>query len=116
MFVELEGISEANAVVVLIVLWLHNIMEHRFDIHISNIVCQQHNLIAMNLVLILAQHILLLNQSALQQASDKGSCACKWVEDMNIFVSQRGIELALQNVFYAVNDEVHTFHRCIDNA
>ena len=115
MLIELEGISQANAIVILIVLRLHDVMEHRFDIHISDIISQQDDFITMNLVLILAQHILLLDDAALKQARDKGACACKWVKNVYILIGQRSTKFTLQDVFNRVDDEVHTFYWCIDD-
>ena len=61
-----------------------NVMEYRFNIHIGNIIGQQHNFIAMDFILILTLHILRTDKAGLQQTSNEGAGSGKWVEDMYI--------------------------------
>ena len=56
------------------------------------------------------------DQAALQQAGDEGAGAGERVDDMHALAAQGLAELGLQDVVDAVDDEVHHFHRRVDDA
>ena len=53
---------------------------------------------------------------ALQQAGDEGAGAGEGVDDMHALAAQGLAELVLQHIVDAVDDEIHDFHRRIDDA
>ena len=115
MLIQLEGISQTDAIIHLVFLRMHNIMIDSLDIYIGYVVRQQNDLVAMDFVLVLAQHVFLLNQSTLQQTGNERSGSYKRIKDVHILFSQRGVELLLQNVLNAMDDKVNALNRRIDN-
>ncbi len=55
------------------------------------------------------------NEARLQQARDERAGAGEGVEDVDVVVAERGAELVAQHVLYARDDEVHDFHRRVDD-
>lgn len=91
-------------------------MEHRFYVHISYIIGQQHDFIAMNFIKILALHILGADKTGLQQSRNERTCAHKRVKDMYILCGQRSVELRLENIIHRADDEIYTLYGRINNA
>ena len=118
MFVELEGIGQADAIVRQVVglVAAHDVVIDALDVDVGNIVSQEDYFVAMNLVLVLAPQVFLLDESALHQASDECARSHKGVEDVYILLSQRRVEVLTQDVLDRMDDEIHALHRRIDNA
>src|SRR5260370_31235538 len=84
------------------------------DVHRSNIVGQQHYLIAMELMLELLPQRRLLN--LLHDAHDEIACADEWIKSVYFLVAQRPLELLAQNFLNAAHHEVHNRLGCVDYA
>ena len=52
----------------------------------------------------------------MQQARDERAGAGEGIEDVDVVVAERRAELVAQHVLYARNDEVHDFHRRVDDS
>ena len=116
LFRQLECVRQTDTAVRQIGFPTGDVMEHRFDVHVGDIIGQQHNLIAMDFVQVLALHILRADKAGLQQPRDERACADKRVEDMHVRLGQRSAELGFQYVVHRADDEVHALHGCIDDA
>ena len=66
----------------------HGIVIGVFDIDGGDVVGQQDNFVGVYFVLVFAGQVLLVDQSALQEARDKGAGAGEGVEDVNIFIGR----------------------------
>jgi len=70
-------------------------MEYRFNVHIGDIIGQQHDFVAMDFIQVLALHVLRADKAGLQQPCNERACSHKRVEDVHILLGQRGVELCL---------------------
>ena len=52
----------------------------------------------------------------MQQADHERAGAGEWVDDVNVLVSQAGVELVAQHVFHAPDDEIDHLNRRVDDA
>ena len=92
---QLESVRQADAAVWQVGFPTGNVVEYRFNVHISDIIGQQYDFVAMDFIQVLALHILRTDKAGLQQSRDERACSYKWVEDMHILFGQRSVELCL---------------------
>ena len=113
---QLESVRQADAAVRQVGFPTGDVMEYSFNVHIGDIIGQQHDFIAMDFIQVLALHVLRADKAGLQQSCDERACSYKRVEDMHILLGHRSVELRLEDVVYGVDDEVHALHGRIDDA
>src|SRR5690606_7925097 len=87
----------------------------RFDIDSSDVVGQQYQLIGVDLMLVLVWQLLVVDQSGLDQPSNKSARASKGVDNMHSLATKGLAKLPLQQVVNAVEDEVHHLDRGVDD-
>ena len=92
---QLESVRQADAAVRQVGFPASNVMEYRFNVHIGDIIGQQHDFVAMDFIQVLALHVLRTDKAGLQQPRDERACTHKRVKDMHILLSQRCVELRL---------------------
>ena len=84
------------------------------DVHAGDVVGQQHDLVAVQFVLILVLQIGGLD--LLHDADDEVAGADEGIEDVDAFVAERASEFFLQNLFDAAHHEVDDGLRRVDDA
>ena len=87
-----------------------------FDIDGGDVVGQQHDFVGVEFAGVLALQVFGADQAALQQAGHKGARAGEGVEDVDVFIREAAAKLPAQQGVGGVHDEVHHFHRRIDDA
>ena len=85
------------------------------DVHGRNVVRQQHYLIGVKLVAVLAPQIFAPDQSALDEPRHERPRPRERVYDVDARVSKRRAEFHVQDILHATDDVVHNFHWRIDN-
>ena len=91
-------------------------MKRLLDVHGSNIVGEENDLVGMQLVLVFSKEIGGLDEAALEQADDEGACSRERVNDVNVFVAEAGSKFLLEHVTDAVDDEIYHLHWGVDDA
>jgi len=92
---QLESVRQADAAVRQVGFPASNVMEYRFNVHIGDIIGQQHDFVAMDFIQVLALHILRADKTGLQQSRNECACTHKRVKYMYIMCGQRSVELRL---------------------
>ena len=91
-------------------------MKYRFNVHVGDIIGQQYDFIAMDFIQVLSFHILRTDKTGLKQTGNERTSTCKRVKDMHVLSGQRSVELRFEYVIHGLDNEVHAFYGCIDNA
>ena len=52
----------------------------------------------------------------MQQARDECARACEWVDDVDVFIAQGFAKFGFKRVIDAVDDKIHYWDGCVDNA
>ena len=85
------------------------------DVHSRDVVRQQHYLVCMKLVAVLAPQIFAPDQSALDQPRHERPRPRERVDDVDARVSERRAEFLVQDILHATDDVVHNLHWGIDD-
>ena len=119
-FVHLEGVGEADAgeglVCRRLVFAACQVVVGGFDIDGGDVVGEQDDFVGVYFGAVFLRQASARDDAALQQAGDEGACTRERVEDVHTFILQAAVELAAQDVFDAVDDEVHDFDRGVNDA
>jgi hypothetical protein len=83
------------------------------DIHGSNVIRQQHNLVAMQFTGVFLGQFGLLN--AVHDVDNKIPCAHKGVDDVHVLIGERATKLLLENVFDRLDHEIDNGLRGVDD-
>ena len=59
-----------------------------FNINRGNVIGKQNNFVGMNFVTVFFRQLFRRNNAALQQPCNECTCACKWVNDVDVFIFQ----------------------------
>ena len=119
-FVHLEGVGEADAgeglVCRRLVFAACQVVVGGFDVDGGDVVGEQDDFVGVYFGAVFLRQAFARDDAALQQAGDEGTCTRERVEDVHAFVLQAAVEFAAQDVFDAVDDEVHDFDRGVNDA
>ena len=113
--VHLEGIGQADSLEWHVPTTMQ-LMVGGLDVDGGYVVGEQHDLVGMDLVLVLVLQLCGPDQTRLQQARDEGAGAGEGVHDVDPLAAQRLAKLLLQKVIDAVQDEVDHLDRCVNDA
>ena len=72
---QLESVRQADAAVRQVGFPTGDVMEYNFNVHIGDIIGQQHDFIAMDFIQVLALHVLRADKAGLQQSCDERACS-----------------------------------------
>ena len=87
-----------------------------FDVDGGDVVGEQYDFVGVDFAAVFFAQAVGGDNAALQQAGDECACAGKGVDDVHAFVFQAALELALQNVFDAADNEINHFHGGVHDA
>ena len=118
-FVHLEGVGEADAskgFVCCLVFVCRQVVVGGFDVDGGDVVGEQDDFVGVYFGAVFLRQASARDDAALQQAGDEGACAGERIKDVHTFILQAAVEFAAQDVFHAVDDEVHDFDRGVNDA
>jgi hypothetical protein len=110
----LKGVDEDDAVerdVATVV----QLVEGGLDVHRSDVVREEHDLVGVQLAGVLPQQVLGLDQPGLEQPHDERPRASERVDDLHTGRGQRRVEVPFQGLVGGAEDEVHDRDRCVDD-
>ena len=114
---QVEGICQYDAVEGLIgAVGSPPAVKRLFNVDGRDVVGEQDDLVGMKLSVVLPCEIGVQDQRGLEQPDEEDAGAGERVEDMNALVAQASAELLAHYVVGAVHDEIHDFHRRVDDA
>ena len=79
------------------------------DVDGGDVVGEQDDLVGVDLVFVFVRELFLADEAALEQAGDEGAGAGEGIDDVDALVAQTDAEFFLEQVFDAVDEEIHDF-------